>query len=100
MNEWALFSDEKLIENDGGLQSDRAYCVSTEEHLFDVFFVHRHVRVHRVFKQEAMFWTSPVLYLCICILFVLCIWPAFYHAIIKRILIDWLLPLVIGGGLV
>ena len=26
-----------------------------------------------------------------CILFVLCIWPAFCHAIIKRILIDWLI---------
>ena len=28
--------------------------------------------------------------MCICILFILCIWPAFCHAIIKRILIDWL----------
>jgi len=24
-----------------------------------------------------------------CLLFVLCVWPAFCHAIIKRILIDW-----------
>ena len=31
------------------------------------------------------------LYLCICILLILCIWPAFCHAIIKRILIDWLI---------
>ena len=32
------------------------------------------------------------LYLCISILFILCIWPAFCHAtIIKRILIDWLI---------
>ena len=28
------------------------------------------------------------LYLCICIFFILCIWPAFCHAIIKRILIE------------